>query len=171
MSGSRGGACGPCGVSLTLIALDRPAPTLALARPSSCGRRPRLRSSALTRQAVPHPASSVSLPRLASERSDSAGTIAKSGAVGAGDGDPTAKVALGETPMLPAASACSARAVQVPSASAAGTVDHAPPPSRGTVSVCAGSPAARVPRQSLTVTFPESPVAVPAEPASCGRAS
>ena len=71
----------PLPVSFTLIARERSAARLTRARPSTCGRRPAERSSAETRQAEPQPARTVSRPARASARSDSAGTIAKSGAV------------------------------------------------------------------------------------------
>ncbi len=129
----------PLRVSFTLIALERCAARLARARPSTCGRRPAERSSAETRQAEPQPARTVSRPARASARSDSAGTIAKSGAVLSAV--PMVKVTGTDTPVLPAASACSARAVHAPSVRVAGSVDQAPlPASRGTAQRLRGQP-------------------------------
>src|SRR5215207_6251125 len=83
----------------------------------------------------------------------------------------TVKLRAALVPLLPASSACSATTVYAPVASVGAVVDQEPPDRVG-VSVWSGAPEVfPAPLQIFTVTVPESPVLLPAAPASDGVVS
>jgi len=99
--------------------------------------------------------------------------IEVTGALAAGSGVPPAaggatgtsivKVLVALIPWLPAVSACRARAVYVPFASAlAGVADHAPSAAAVVVSTCWAVAETAVPANTSTVTVARSPAAMPA---------